>query len=70
MNANILRGLVAVGALVAATGARAEATDFSAITSAVAFGGVVTAILAIAAIIAVPLVAKKGARMVMSMIGR
>jgi len=70
MNSNILRGLLAVGALVTAGAARAADTDFSSITAAVAFGGVVTAVLAIAAILTVPLVAKKGAKMVLSMIGR
>ena len=70
MNSNVLRGLVAAGVLVATSAANAADTDFSAITTAVSFGGVVTAVLAIAAILTVPLVAKKGAKMVLSMIGR
>lgn len=40
------------------------------ITGAVDFAAVATAVVAIAALIAVALVAKKGARMVLSMIGR
>lgn len=44
--------------------------DFSGLTDAVDFSTVVTAVLAIGALIAVALVAKKGARMVLSMIGR
>lgn len=65
------RAAVVIAATAAATAARAEAgTDFSSITAAVAFGGVVTAVLGIAAVLTVPLVAKKGARMVLSMIGR
>lgn len=40
------------------------------ITGAVDFAEVATAVVAIAALIAVALVAKKGARMVLSMIGR
>ena len=42
--------------------------DFSAITDAVDFATVVTAILAISGLLALPAVAKKGARLVLSMI--
>jgi hypothetical protein len=60
-----------VGAAVVATGAaNAAAPDFSSLTSAVDFSSVGTAVLAIAALLVVPLVVKKGARMVLSMIGR
>lgn len=71
MNANIKRGLVAVGVL-AVTGAAnaAGAPDFSSLTSAVDFSTVATAILAIGALLAVPSVVKKGARIVLSMIGK
>lgn len=44
--------------------------DYSAITDAVDFETVATAVVAIAAVIALALVAKKGARMVLGMIGR
>lgn len=42
--------------------------DFSALTGAVDFSTVGTAVLAIAALLAVPLVIRKGARMVLSAI--
>lgn len=44
--------------------------DFTTLTTAVDFETVGTAVLAIAALLVLPLVAKKGARMVLSMIGR
>ena len=47
-----------------------EAGPYDAITDAVDFGAVATAVGVIAGLIAVALVAKKGARMVLSMIGR
>lgn len=46
------------------------AGTYDAITTAVDFAEVATAVVSIAAIIAVALVAKKGARMVLGMIGR
>ncbi|HMN45893.1 MAG TPA: hypothetical protein PKE27_15045 [Povalibacter sp.] len=46
------------------------AGTYDGITSAVDFEEVATAVVAIAALIAVALVAKKGARMVLGMIGR
>ncbi|MEW6706476.1 MAG: hypothetical protein ACOY7P_19115 [Pseudomonadota bacterium] len=44
--------------------------DFTALLAAVDFDSVVTAIVAIGAILALPAVAKKGTRIVLSMIGR
>lgn len=70
MNKHILRGLVVAGVLSAAGVANATAPDFSSITAAVDWSGVATGILAIAALLAVVLVVKKGARMVLSMLGR
>lgn len=70
MKRNIVRGLLAVGALFAAGAARAADTDFSTIVAAVGFSGVVTAILAIAAVLVVPRVASRGAKMVLSMVGK
>jgi hypothetical protein len=71
---NIRTPLSAVAvALVAFAGsgaANAAGTDFSSLTSAVDFSSVATAILAIAALLVVPAVVKKGARIVLSMIGR
>lgn len=48
----------------------ASAGPYDAITDAVDFAAVATAVGVIAGLIAVALVAKKGARMVLSMIGR
>lgn len=70
MTKAIQRGLVAAGVLVAAGAANAAAPDFSSLTAAVDLSTVGTAILAIAALLAVPLVVKKGARFVLGMIGR
>lgn len=50
--------------------ASASAGPYDGITAAVDFEAVATAVGAIAALIAVALVAKKGVRMVLSMIGR
>lgn len=50
--------------------ASASAGPYDAITDAVDFAAVATAVGVIAGLIAVALVAKKGARMVLSMIGR
>ena len=68
MNKNIQRGLAMVGALVGATGAIAAGPDMTALTAAVDFGTVTTAVLAIAALLAVVYVAIKGARIGLSMI--
>jgi hypothetical protein len=70
MTKAIQRGLISVGVLVAAGAANAAAPDFSALSGAVDLSTAATAILAVAALIAVVLVVKKGARMVLSMIGR
>lgn len=70
MNKHILRGLVAAGVLGSAGLANATGTDYSVITSAVDWSSVGAAILAIAALLAGVLVVKKGAKMVLSMIGR
>ncbi|MCE4555010.1 hypothetical protein [Pelomonas cellulosilytica] len=70
MNKHVLRGLAAVGVLASSAAARADGLDFSGITGAVGLGAVSTAVLAIAALLAVPKVAMLGARMVLRMIGR
>lgn len=70
MSKSIQRGLIAAGVLATASAANAAATDYSALTAAVDFSSVGTAVLAIAALLATALVVKKGARMVLSMIGR
>lgn len=71
MNKQIVRGLIAAGVVAASAGnASAAGLDFSTLTAAVDFSTVVTAVLAIAGLLAVPRVASKGARMVLSMIGR
>jgi len=62
-------GLALVGLLVAGVASATPGT-YDGITSAVDFAEVATAVVAIAALIAVALVAKKGARMVLGMIGR
>lgn len=54
--------------LLLSSGAFAGAYD--AITAAVSFTDVVTGVVAVAALIAVVIVAKKGAHMLLSMIGR
>lgn len=58
-------GLVALAPLAVASG-----PDYSGITSAVDFGAVATGVIAVGALIAAVLVAKRGARMLLSMIGR
>lgn len=68
MNKNIQRGLLAVGALVSATGAVAAGPDMSGLTGAVDFGTVTTAILAIAGLLAVVYVAIKGAKIGLGML--
>lgn len=65
-NRNYLK-FVSGAALTVATGsAFAVGPDFTSLTSAVDFSTVGTAVLAIAALLAVPLVIRKGARMVLS----
>lgn len=67
-NRNYLK-FVAGFALTVATGsAFAVGPDFSSLTAAVDFSTVGTAILAVGALLAVPLVIRKGARMVLSAI--
>jgi hypothetical protein len=70
MNKNIQRGLVLVGAIAATVTASAQAAgpDMSGLTSAVDFGTVTTAILAIAGLLAVVYVAIKGASLGLSML--
>lgn len=57
-------GAVGIGA------ANATGTDFSSLTSAVDFSTAVTGVLACGAAIALVLIAVKGARMILSMLGR
>lgn len=45
-------------------------TDYTGITTAVDFSGVITGILAVAALIAAVLVVKRGVKMLLGMIGR
>ncbi|MEJ7805143.1 MAG: hypothetical protein WKG03_04395 [Telluria sp.] len=68
MNKNIQRGLLAVGALVSASGAMAAGPDMTGLTTAVDFGTVTTAIMAIAGLLAVVYVAVKGARIGLAML--
>jgi len=71
MKKNIQRGLVVVGAIAASAAASAQAAggpDMSGLTSAVDFGTVTTAVLAIAGLLAVVYVAVKGASIGLSMI--
>lgn len=70
MNKNIQRGLALVGAfgLSAMTSAHAAGPDMSGLTTAVDFGTVTTAIMAIAGLLAVVYVAIKGARIGLSML--
>lgn len=70
MTQSIKRGLVAAGVLASFGSANAAGLDFSSLTGAVDFSTVITAVLAIAALLAAVAVAKRGARMVLSMIGR
>lgn len=66
----IKRGVVAASVLFGTVAANAAGNDYSVITGSVDFAAVGAAVLAIAGLLAVPLVVKKGARMVLSMIGR
>lgn len=68
MNKNIQRGLAAVGALVGASGAMAAGPDLTSLTTAVDFGTVTTAVLAIAGSLALVYIAMKGAGIVLGML--
>lgn len=68
MNKNIQRGLILVGSLVSATGAMAAGPDLTALTAAVDFGTVITAVLSIAGMLAVVYVAVKGASIGLAML--
>jgi hypothetical protein len=68
MNKNIQRGLALVGAIAVSGSALAAGPDMSGLTTAVDFGTVTTAILAIAGLLAVVYVAVKGARIGLSML--
>ncbi len=68
MNKNIERGLILVGSLVGATGAMAAGPDLTALTAAVDFGTVITAVLSIAGMLAVVYVAVKGASIGLAML--
>ncbi|CAK0748268.1 conserved exported hypothetical protein [Gammaproteobacteria bacterium] len=59
---------VTLVAFLTSVSAFAVGPDFSALTGAVDFSTVGTAVLAIAALLALPLVIKKGAKMVLSAI--
>lgn len=63
-------GLALVGLAAPVLSFATPAGTYDGITGAVDFDEVATAVVAIAALIAVALVAKKGARMVLGMIGR
>lgn len=65
-----LRGGVVATIALSPLFAYATPGTYDALTGAVDFADVATAVVAIAALIAVALVAKKGARMVLGMIGR
>lgn len=69
MNKHIQRGLALIGAIVVSGSALAQnGPDLTPLTSAVSFGTVVTAVLAIAVSLAGVYVAIKGAKTVISMI--
>jgi hypothetical protein len=68
MNKQIQRGLVLVGAMGASAVASAAGTDYTSLTGAVDFAGVITAVLAISATLAGLFVAIRGAKTVVGMI--
>jgi hypothetical protein len=68
MNKNIQRGLALVGAIAVSGSALAVGPDMSGLTSAVDFGTVTTAVLAIAGLLAVVYVAVKGASIGLAML--
>lgn len=62
---------VAAGSLVSASAfASTGGTDYSSLTSSLSWSSAVTAVMAVAGLLIVVLAAKKGARMVLSMVGR
>lgn len=67
-NRHAPRALVVAALSAAAVSAQAAGTDFSTLTSAVDFGTVVTALVAIGAVLMLPKVAKFGITKVLSMI--
>lgn len=69
MTKNVLRGLALVGALSFGS-AMAAGPDMTSLTASVDFGTVITAILAIAALLAAVYVSIKGAQTVIGMIRR
>lgn len=69
MNKHIQRGLALVGAIVVSGSALADGgPDLTPLTSAVNFGTTITAVLAIAGLLATVYIAIKGARTVLRMI--
>lgn len=64
------RFLAGLAALLPVVAMATPAGDFDTLTAAVDFADVGTAVVAIAAALAAALVIKKGARLVLSMIGR
>jgi hypothetical protein len=68
MNKNIQRGLALVGALAVSGSALAVGPDMAGLTGAVDFGTVITAVLAIAGMLALVFVAIKGAKIGLSML--
>lgn len=65
---NLQKIIVTGGLMFSSVSAFAVGADFSTLTGAVDFGTVGTAVLAIAALLAVPLVIRKGAKMVLAAI--
>lgn len=61
---------VALATLVGGVAQATPAGDYDAITAAVDWGDVITGIAAIAALVAAVLVVKRGAKMLLGMIGR
>lgn len=69
MNKHVQRGLILVGAIAASSTAMAAGgPDLGALTGAVDFGTTITAILAIAGLLAAVYIAIKGAKTVLRMI--
>ena len=65
---NYQKMVAAIAVTTASVSASAAAPDFTSLTGAVDFSTVGTAVLAIAALLAVPLVIRKGAKMVLAAI--
>ncbi len=68
MNKNVQRGLALVGAIAVSGSALAAGPDLTPLTGAVDFGTTITAVLAIAGLLAGVYIAIKGARTVLGMI--